>query len=236
MCIKVPQASYKQKPVFINGNPYKGSFKRNNEGDFHCTEEEVKAMIRDQSDAGIDGSLLVGYTINDIDSDTLKAYRIEYSHRNPDHVWNKDDDSTFLRNLGCLAADRSDEKQQKEWLTLAGLLMFGKGLPIRERFDNIRMDYLDQTHLVGEARWSDRLTYDGSWENNLYNFLKRTMPKIVSDVKRPFVLRGAQREDDTPVHRAIREATRIVWGGNISTSFKRRADHIGNSTAGRNRY
>lgn len=41
--IEVPQASYKQKPVFLNGNPLKGSYKRNHEGDYHCTEEEILA-------------------------------------------------------------------------------------------------------------------------------------------------------------------------------------------------
>lgn len=58
--IDVPQADYKYKPVYINENPMKGSFKRNHEGDYHCTEEEVKAMIRDSSDSGIDGGLLAG--------------------------------------------------------------------------------------------------------------------------------------------------------------------------------
>lgn len=84
--------------------------------------------------------------------------------------------------------------------------MFGKGLAIRERFDNIRMDYLDQTNLLDGIRWSDRLTYDGSWENNLYNFIKRILPKLVSDLKRPFRLEGMIRVDDTAVHKAIREA------------------------------
>lgn len=36
--IDVPQASYHQRPVYINENPLKGSFKRNHEGDYHCTE------------------------------------------------------------------------------------------------------------------------------------------------------------------------------------------------------
>lgn len=84
--------------------------------------------------------------------------------------------------------------------------MFGKGLSIRERFDNIRMDYLDQSNLIGDSRWSDRLTYDGAWENNLYNFIKRVMPKLVSDLKRPFKLEGMVRVDDTIVHKAVREA------------------------------
>lgn len=203
LCILVPQASYRQKPIYINENPMKGTYKRNYEGDYHCTEDEIKAMIRDSSDAGIDGLLLRGYTESDLDFDTIKSYRIEYSIKNPDHVWNNDDDITFLRNLGGIATDRDTGK---EWLTLAGLMMFGKGLSIRERFDNIRMDYIDETNLLGDSRWSDRLTYDGNWENNLYNFFRRVMPKLTSEIRRPFKMDGISRVDDTPVHKAIREA------------------------------
>lgn len=204
MWIEVPQADYKHKPVYINENPMKGSYKRNHEGDYHCTEEEVKAMLRDASDSGIDGGLLDGFTMEDIDTNALKAYRIEYEHHNPDHVWNSVPDKDFLRNLGGYTVDRATKR---EGLTAAGLLMFGKGLAIRERFDNIRMDYLDQTNLVPGVRWSDRLTYDGAWENNLYNFIKRILPKLVSDLKRPFKLEGMVRVDDTAVHKAVREAT-----------------------------
>lgn len=164
--IQVPRADYRLKPVYINGNPMKGSFKRNHEGDYHCTEEEVKAMLRDANESGNDGSLLTGYTMNDIDLNSLRSYRVEFEHRNPEHIWNGDDDKTFLKNIGGYAVDRAT---QKEWLTTAGLLMFGKGLPIRERFDNIRMDYIDECNLIPGSRWSDRLTYDGMWENNLYS-------------------------------------------------------------------
>ena len=68
------------------------------------------------------------------------------------------------------------------------------------------MDYIDESNLLPGSRWSDRLTYDGMWENNLYNFMKRVVPKLVSDLKRPFKLDGITRIDDTPVHRAIRES------------------------------
>ncbi len=201
--IDVPQASYHQRPVYINGNPLKGSFKRNHEGDYHCTEEEVKSMLRDASDTGNDGGLLDGYTMDDIDSETLKAYRIEYELHNPDHVWNGIDNKAFLRNLGGYTVDRVTGK---EGLTTAGLLMFGTGLAIRERFGNIRMDYLDESDLMPGSRWTDRLTYDGMWENNLYTFIKRVLPKLVKDIRRPFKLNGMSRIDDTPVHKAIREA------------------------------
>ena len=65
--IEVPRANYKQRPIYINNNPLKGSYKRNNEGDYHCSEDEVKAMLRDASDSGNDGGLLDGYIMDDID-------------------------------------------------------------------------------------------------------------------------------------------------------------------------
>lgn len=84
--------------------------------------------------------------------------------------------------------------------------MFGKGVSIRERFDNIRMDYIDESNLVPGSRWSDRLTYDGMWENNLYNFVRQITPRLSAGIKRPFKLEGMIRIDDTPIHKAIREA------------------------------
>ena len=203
MCITVPQADYRQRPIYINGNMMNGAFKRNYEGDYHCTEEDVKAMIRDANDGGNDGILIEHYNIDDIDSATLNAYRNRFRTANPDHIWNDYDDKDFLLNIGAYIRDRNT---RREGLTLAGLLVFGKGLSIRERFDNIRMDYLDYTNLEEESRWSDRLTYDGRWENNLYNFFMRVQSKLISDIKRPFSLKGMERNDDSLLHKAIREA------------------------------
>ncbi len=45
--IKVPRADYKMRPIYVGENPYKGTFKRNNEGDYHATEHEIRGMIRD---------------------------------------------------------------------------------------------------------------------------------------------------------------------------------------------
>ena len=203
MCITVPQADYRQRPIYINGNMMNGAFKRNYEGDYHCTEEDVKAMIRDANDSGDDGLLIEHYNIDDIDSATLSAYRNRFRTANPDHIWNDYADKEFLLNIGAYTKDRNTGR---EGLTLAGLLLFGKGLSIRERFDNIRMDYLDYTNLEEESRWSDRLTYDGRWENNLYNFFMRVQSKLISDIKRPFSLKGMERNDDSLLHKAIREA------------------------------
>lgn len=45
LVINIPQVDYRQRPIYINGNMMNGSFKRNYEGDYHCTEDDVKAMI-----------------------------------------------------------------------------------------------------------------------------------------------------------------------------------------------
>lgn len=203
VCIHVPQADWSIKPIFLNNDIYKGTFRRNHEGDYHCKERQVKAMIRDSFEDGNDGILLEHYTMDDIDLDSLHRYRNLFRVWNTDHVWNEIDDKSFLRNLGGYIVNREEEK---EGLSMAGLMMFGKGLPIRERFGNFRMDYLNFCNLIGEERYSDRLTYDGRWENNLYQFFSIVLPKMTFDLPRPFRMEGMQRVDDTPQHKAVREA------------------------------
>lgn len=203
VAIQVPRADYMIRPVFINNNPLRGTYKRNHEGDYHCAEHEVRMMMRDANESGNDGMLLEYYTMGDIDLPSLEAYRNRFSSRYPQHVFNSLDHKSFLKELGGYHVDRKDGS---ECLTMAGLLMFGKGLPIRERFDNLRMDYIDKSGLVGDQRYSDRLTYDGTWENNLFNFITMVLPKLLRNLPRPFKMDGVERDDDTPQHKAVREA------------------------------
>ena len=203
IAINVPRADYTIRPIYINGNLSKGTFKRNHDGDYHCSEQELKMMLRDANEAGNDRMILEYYTMDDIDIPTLERYRVMFKTNNPDHVWNGLDNKEFLKQLGGYAVNRKDGV---EGLTMAGLLMFGKGLPVRERFDNVRMDYIDKSHLIGDQRYSDRLTYDGTWENNLFNFIRTVLPKLTSDLPRPFNMEGVVRNDDTLQHKAVREA------------------------------
>ncbi len=202
--INVPQASWRVRPVYLNDNMMRGSYKRNNEGDYHCTEGEVRAMIRDASEDGNDGALMEHYTMDDVDPDTLRRYRTMFKHENQLHPWNDVDDKTFLINMQAYAIDRATGQ---EALTAAGLMMFGKGLSIRERFANFRMEYLDMSNTQPGESYRDRLTYDGRWENNLYQFFTLVGPKLTFDLPRPFKLKdGMQRIDDTMQIAAVREA------------------------------
>ncbi len=59
----------------------------------------------------------------------------------------------FWKNL----EDRKDRREGKEGLTLAGLMMFGDGLSIRDEFDNIFMDYRNESEITMDIRWNDRI-------------------------------------------------------------------------------
>ena len=203
VAIYVPRADYNTRPVFINNNPLRGTFIRNHEGDYHCPEEMVTMMMRDANHEGNDRLFLKHYTMDDIDIPTLERYRQHFHARYPDHPFNNLDHAEFLRQMGGFTLDR---ESGMECLNMAGLLMFGKGLPIRDRFDNLRLDYIDKSHLIGEQRYSDRLTYDGMWENNLFNFVTTVLPKLTRELPRPFKMVGVERDDDTPQHKAVREA------------------------------
>ena len=160
-------------------------------------------MIRDQNPEGNDNQIIEYYTMDDIDKETLRKYRQIFEIRNDGHVWNALDDKSFLEKLGGY---RKDRKTGVEGLTIAGLLMFGTGQAIRERFDNVFMDYRNESQVTADIRWNDRITYDGTWENNLFNFFTKVTPKLTEDLKKPFKLEGGvQRIDDTPVHKAVRE-------------------------------
>ena len=203
IAIHIPRAEYHLRPVYINKNPMRGAYRRNHEGDYHCTDAELRMMLRDTNELGNDDMLLEGYTMDDIDLPTLNSYRNHFKSGLPDHPFNKLSDEEFLRQFACIATDK---QTGKEWLTMAGLLMFGKGLPIRSRFSNLRLDYIDKSHLIGDMRYSNRLTYDGTWENNLFNFVMFVLPRLVRELPHPFQMEGLQRKDDTLQDKAVREA------------------------------
>ena len=96
--INVPRAESTMRPIYINNNLSRGTFKRNHEGDYHCTDQELKMMLRDANEAGNDRLILEYYTMDDIDMPTLESYRIMFKMDNPDHVWNALGHKEFLLN------------------------------------------------------------------------------------------------------------------------------------------
>jgi len=46
--VEVPRAERTVRPVFVGADVFKGTYRRNGEGDYHCSRETVEGMIRDK--------------------------------------------------------------------------------------------------------------------------------------------------------------------------------------------
>ena len=202
LAIHVPRAKREDKPVYINDDLFGGTFRRNGEGDYHCTKSEVRAMLRDQTEDSSDMKVLEDFEISDLNMDTVHAYRNRHTAYRPEHVWDGLTDEEYLERIGAVKRLKKDQKIHP---TAAGLLMFGEEFRILYEYPEYFLDYREM--LDPTIRWTDRLqSSSGDWTGNLFDFFFRVYPKLVKDLKIPFKLEGITRIDDTPVHKALREA------------------------------
>lgn len=202
MVVHVPMASRDVKPVYLNDDMFNNTFRRDWEGDYHCSEREVRAMLRDQTEATSDMKVLDDFEIEDLNQETINSYRNLHKTQKSGHVWTLLDDAEFLKNIGAAAVSKNDRKLHP---TAAGLLMFGNEYDIVREFPEYFLDYREI--LDASIRWVDRLqSSSGEWSGNLFDFYFRVYNKLIKDVKVPFKIEGGERVDDTPVRKAIREA------------------------------
>ena len=202
VAITVPRATRTDKPIYINDNPINGTFRRNgNDGDYRCTKEEVQAMMRDASVKTQDMIVLETMDESVFNYETVHSYRMRMKYSRPGHVWESLEDNEFLLRLGALGRDSNG----KEHPTAAGLLMFGNEYEIVREYPYYFLDYQEQ--FSEDTRWTDRIiSSSGEWSGNIYDFYFRVYNKLSQDIKVPFEIEGGLRKEDTPVHKALREA------------------------------
>jgi hypothetical protein len=129
LAIAIPRAGRMDRPVHVGQNPFGGTYRRCHEGDYKSTDEDVRRMIADASAEPADHRLLPNFTIDDFDKPSLTQYRQRFRAAKGDHAWIALEDREFLERLGGW---RRDRKTGEEGPTVAGLLMFGKDLAIRD--------------------------------------------------------------------------------------------------------
>ena len=83
--VNIPQAARQQKPVFLNGQPLGHTYRRLNEGDRLCEDATVKRMLAEQLEDSRDTRILVNFGLNDLDLDSLHAYRNAFAVHRPGH-------------------------------------------------------------------------------------------------------------------------------------------------------
>ena len=202
MVVHVPAARREQKPVYINDDMFGGTFRRNFEGDYHCTRIQVKTMLRDQADDTIDMAVLDHVSLDAFNMDSVHGYRNYFVTLKGSHPFARLDDNEFLRSIGASAFS---DKDQELHPTAAGLLMFGNEYDIVRQFPDYFLDY--RAILDPHTRWSDRIhSSSGDWSGNIFDFYFRVYNKLKQSLNVPFKLSDGARVDDTPMHDALREA------------------------------
>lgn len=200
--IEIPRAERMDRPIYLNNDMWK-AYRRNGEGDYCCSKASVRAMLRDSGNETQDMLVLEKMPFSVFDYDTVRGYRNVMRITHPSHVWDDLDNDDFLLKLGAIG--RGDD--EKLHPTSAGLLMFGFEHEIVREYPHYFLDY--QEHFDQGLRWTDRLTSaSGEWSGNLFGFYYKAYNKLIQNpnVKVPFKIENGFRVDDTPVHKALREA------------------------------
>lgn len=201
LLVYVPRADRTLRPVYINDNPKRGSFRRNGDGDYHCTAEELRAMARDSAEGATDKLVLPAIDLGALSAETIGAYRNVFAGYRPDHPWTHLGNEEFLLRLGAVGRSAEDGMVHP---TRAGLLMFGEAWRITDEYPNY---FLDCRRQESRRRWDDRISSDdGEWSGNVYDFYRRASPMLARELPVPFELDAAMhRVSDTPQHKALRE-------------------------------
>lgn len=227
--IAVPRANRRQKPIYINNNPKMGCYIRQHGGDYRATEESLQRMWSEKGHESRDSQILIGFDLSDLDLTTLKTYRQMFQNRQPEHAFNTLDDVEFLR---ALSAWKKERLTGQEGVTVAGLLVFGKYQSIREQFSSYHLDYIERPDASIERRYLDRVTLDGTWSGNLFDFYLKIIKKLTIDLKVRFQLEGDRRKEEDKVHEALREAlvntlAHADYNGRASILIVKRPDMFG---------
>lgn len=202
LIVRVPRAERSAKPVFVGTDPKSGTYRRNHEGDYHCSLDEMSLMFRDASAVTQDAKVLENMDSSVFCRDTIKGYRNFFRSKHSNHLWNNQEDEIFLRKIGAISIG-SDGLYHP---TAAGLLMFGYEYEIVREFPNYFLDY-QENRSSGTTRWTDRVvSTSGDWSGNVFDFVIDVLGRMQRGLKTPFVLKGNQRIDDTPIHKLLREA------------------------------
>ena len=200
IAINVPRADRFYRPVYVDGNPL-NTYRRNGEGDYKVTREEYQAMVRDASVRSQDMLVLTEMKTDVFNTESVRGYRQRMKLTRPGHVWETLDDDEFLLKIGAAAIGEDGKKHP----TGAGLLMFGNEYDIVREFPYYFLDYRED--MYENTRWSDRIiSSSGDWSGNILDFYFRIYNRLQLDLRVPFALRDGIRIDDTPVHKALREA------------------------------
>ena len=200
--IDVLRADRHLRPVYVNGNPMTGTYRRDHKGDYRCAASEIHAMYRDASEESIDSQIRENLSVDDLSAESIASYRTSYGIHHDSHAWTELPTDEFLCRIGAAKIDAGGAIHP----TSAGLLMFGEEWRIMAEFPHFFLDYRQE--LDPDERWQMRITsQDDSWSGNVFDFYRRVYNNMKQALQVPFRLdENSLRIDETDAHDALREA------------------------------
>ena len=182
--IQIPRAGRHERPVYIGTDPFSGSYFRDGEGDYRCSPDEVRSMLRDRTDEPQDAMVLEEFSTDCLDPGCISRYRVRLSDLHPRPAWQRSISCHFLPCIGAVARGKDGQYHP----TAAGLLMFGKSRDIRREFPDYLLDYqgLDAS---GRLVWQ-LTSRSEDWSGSLFDFYFLVYHRIL--YRSNFVLSGVR--------------------------------------------
>ena len=119
LLLHIPKAPRADRPVYINGAWERGTYLRVHEGDRRAQREVARRMLADAiSDR--DTGVVDGYTLADLNTDSVRRYREIFAARRPDHPFTSKDTPGFRTAIGAARNVRGEQAIRPTW---AGLWM-----------------------------------------------------------------------------------------------------------------
>lgn len=144
----VPEADVSQKPIYLaaTGLP-KGAYRRVGSTDQRCVDEDLWVLRgASQAPSGPDMAPIADARLDDLDPAAVAEYRRLRALANPQAEELGYENTDLLEALSAVRRVGSELKP-----TLAGLVLFGKGMALRRLFPALRVDYV---RVVG-TQWVD---------------------------------------------------------------------------------
>lgn len=174
--IFVPRAHRIDRPIYIDGDVYSGTYCRSGEGDYHCTRDEIRAMLRDASIRAQDTQIIEKMDLDVFDPSTLHDYRTITEFTAGDPTLAELSDRDFLKAIK--AADNGADGKLHP--TAAGLLMFGYDYEITLQFPLYHLEYSE----LWEGKCRFRLASgSGDWSGNICDFFRRIRNRLTQGLE-----------------------------------------------------
>ncbi len=169
VAIRVPRAKRSEKPVYIDGNPMTGAYRRNGEGDYRCTEAEIQSMLRDAELKTQDMRVIKEMGIDSLDKGSVRRYRSRLRGR---AIRGKLGEAEFLHKIGAIEISNGEYRP-----TSAGLLMFGKESEIVKEYPDFLLEYR------GEEDTDVIASNSGKRSGNVFDFYFAVCDRLTKTVR-----------------------------------------------------